>query len=59
MYAGDGRGQTLSAESPGAGSSQAQREVIPEAGPALEVIEMANGETIWCVNPVAIFTSFA
>ncbi|KAI0329827.1 hypothetical protein GY45DRAFT_1324417 [Cubamyces sp. BRFM 1775] len=49
MYAGDSRGQTLSAESPGAGSSQAQREVIPEAGPALEVIEMANGETIWSI----------
>ncbi|KAI0373308.1 hypothetical protein BV20DRAFT_804940 [Pilatotrama ljubarskyi] len=49
MYAGDGRGQMLSAESPGAGSSQAQREAIPESGPALEVIEMANGETIWSI----------
>ncbi|KAI0648259.1 hypothetical protein C8Q79DRAFT_564029 [Trametes meyenii] len=46
MYSGDGRGQTLSAETPGAGSS---REAIPEAGPALEVIEMANGETIWSI----------
>ncbi|KAI8999011.1 hypothetical protein BD414DRAFT_553218 [Trametes punicea] len=49
MYASDSRGQMLSAESPGAGSSQAQREAIPEAGPALEVIEMANGETIWSI----------
>ncbi|KAI9056894.1 hypothetical protein FKP32DRAFT_1615711 [Trametes sanguinea] len=49
MYAGDSRGQMLSAESPGAGGSQAQREAIPEAGPALEVIEMANGETIWSI----------
>ncbi|EIW60763.1 uncharacterized protein TRAVEDRAFT_71059 [Trametes versicolor FP-101664 SS1] len=49
MYAGDGRGQMLSAESPGAGSSQGQREAIPESGPALEVIEMANGETIWSI----------
>lgn len=49
----------LSAESPGAGSSQGQREAIPESGPALEVIEMANGETIWCVILHSIFTSFA
>ncbi|KAI0350253.1 hypothetical protein OH77DRAFT_1525055 [Trametes cingulata] len=49
MYAGDSRGQMLSAESPGAGGSQAQREAIPEAGPALEVIELANGETIWSI----------
>ncbi|KAI0637385.1 hypothetical protein C8Q77DRAFT_1049585 [Trametes polyzona] len=49
MYAGESKGQMLNAESPGAGSSQAQREAIPESGPALEVIEMANGETIWSI----------
>ncbi|KAI0831756.1 hypothetical protein BC628DRAFT_549510 [Trametes gibbosa] len=55
MYAGEsGRGgQTApgGAESSGAGSSsqQAPREAIPESGPALEVIEMANGETIWSI----------
>ena len=47
MYSGDGRG-VLSAESPGDGSSHGQ-DGIPESGPALEVIEMANGETIWYV----------
>ena len=44
MYAGDNRGQHLSAESPGGASPH---DAIPEAGPALELIEMANGETIW------------
>ncbi len=47
MYSADNRGM-IAAESPGGGSSQVQ-EGIPESGPALEVIEMANGETIWCV----------
>ncbi|KAI0781338.1 hypothetical protein BD413DRAFT_600720 [Trametes elegans] len=50
MYGGENKGQLLSAESPGAGSSQAQqRETVSEPGPALEVIELANGETIWSI----------
>ena len=36
----------LSADTPGAAGSQAH-DGLPEAGQALEVIEMANGETIW------------
>ncbi|KAI1788495.1 hypothetical protein LXA43DRAFT_1097318 [Ganoderma leucocontextum] len=47
MYSGDGRGM-IAAESTGGGSSQVQ-DGIPESGPALEVIEMANGETIWSI----------
>lgn len=49
MYAGDGRTQNagiLDAQG-GNGPQAAQTGTIPEAGPALEVIEMANGETIW------------
>lgn len=38
----------LSAESAGAAGSQSH-DGVPEAGQALEVIEMANGETIWYV----------
>ena len=45
IYSGDNRGM-LAAESPGGASSQVQ-DGIPESGPALELIEMANGETIW------------
>ncbi|RPD59152.1 hypothetical protein L226DRAFT_536163 [Lentinus tigrinus ALCF2SS1-7] len=46
MYSGDNRGQHLSAESPGGAPPH---DAIPEAGQALEVIEMANGETIWSI----------
>ena len=45
MYSGDSRGMIV-AESHGVAGSQVQ-DGIPESGPALEVIEMANGETIW------------
>lgn len=49
MYAGDSRG-TSAAVPDGmvAGTSQ-QGEALPEPGQALEVIELANGETIWSV----------
>ncbi|OBZ75877.1 hypothetical protein A0H81_04772 [Grifola frondosa] len=49
MYTGESRnGGHL--DSQGAGSSQQpQIDTIPESGPALEVIEMANGETIWSI----------
>lgn len=49
MYAGDSRG--TSSGNPDvvvAGPSQ-QGDALPEAGQALEVIELANGETIWYV----------
>lgn len=45
MYSNDNRGM-IAAESPNGTSSQVQ-DGVPESGPALEVIEMANGETIW------------
>ncbi|KAI0747644.1 hypothetical protein C8Q80DRAFT_1219125 [Daedaleopsis nitida] len=48
MYSGDSKGQLLSADSPGASGSQVP-DGLPEAGQALEVIEMANGETIWSI----------
>nr|VWP00497.1 SGE1 protein [Ganoderma boninense] len=47
MYSGDNRGMVV-AESPGAAGSHSQ-EGNPESGPALEVIELANGETIWSI----------
>ena len=47
MYAGDSRGPSLAnPDVPVAGSSQ-QGDALPESGQALEVIELANGETIW------------
>ena len=46
MYAGDNKGQLLEPSPSSAGAPV--HEAIPESGPALEVIEMANGETIWC-----------
>ncbi|TBU46979.1 hypothetical protein BD309DRAFT_952854 [Dichomitus squalens] len=47
MYSSDGRG-LLNAESSGDGNPHAQ-DGIPESAPALEVIELANGETIWSI----------
>ena len=47
MYAGEGKGQLLDA--PPGGPSAHGHEAGPESGPALEVIELANGETIWYV----------
>ncbi|KAI0948569.1 hypothetical protein AcW1_005414 [Taiwanofungus camphoratus] len=51
MYAGDSRiPNAAHAEAQGSNSSQhIQTDTIPESGPALEVIEMANGETIWSI----------
>ncbi|KAI0695429.1 hypothetical protein C8T65DRAFT_46204 [Cerioporus squamosus] len=46
MYSGDNRGQHLSVESPGGASPH---DAVPDAGQALEVIELANGETIWSI----------
>ncbi|TFK88789.1 hypothetical protein K466DRAFT_520221 [Polyporus arcularius HHB13444] len=46
MYSGDNRGPPLSADSPGGASPH---DAVPEAGQALEVIELANGETIWSI----------
>ncbi|THU90683.1 hypothetical protein K435DRAFT_726332 [Dendrothele bispora CBS 962.96] len=44
MYAGDNKG------GPEAGSSSHRETLAPEsAGPALEFIELANGETIWSI----------
>lgn len=42
MYAGDSRGNSSAhPDTQGPGGQQ------PEAGQALEVVELANGETIW------------
>ena len=49
MYSGDSRG-TNTANADVAGSSSQADEILPESGPALEVIEYANGETIWFVT---------
>ena len=46
MYSGDNRGANAAAPDAAGPSSQAE-EPLPESGPALEVIEYANGETIW------------
>lgn len=55
MYAGDSRGtSTANPDIPAAGSSQ-QGEPLSESGPALEVIELANGETIWSVSSSHIY----
>lgn len=48
MYSGDSRG-TNTANADAAGSSSQADEILPESGPALEVIEYANGETIWSI----------
>jgi hypothetical protein len=41
MYSGDTRAATIAAADDG--------QVSQETQPALEVIELANGETVWCV----------
>lgn len=51
MYAGDSR--VASAVS-GDGQNDYDGLRPSESGPALEVIEMANGETIWCVADLHI-----
>ncbi|KIP07966.1 hypothetical protein PHLGIDRAFT_35191 [Phlebiopsis gigantea 11061_1 CR5-6] len=49
MYAGDSKGTNpANSDVLVAGSSQ-QGDALPEAGQALEVIELANGETIWSI----------
>jgi hypothetical protein len=57
MYAGDSKAPTSAAnDAHGVIPSQSSRNLDPdhltgsESGPALEVIEMANGETIWYVT---------
>lgn len=44
MYAGDSR---VTSNVPGEGQGDYDGMPPSESGPALEVIEMANGETIW------------
>lgn len=51
MYSGEKAISSPAAEAP-------QNGPIPESGPAVEVIELANGETIWCVfiiSPRSVF----
>lgn len=40
----------------GAGASGSQRVGEEESGPAVEVIELANGETIWYVISLGVAT---
>jgi serine/arginine repetitive matrix protein 2 len=48
MYAGDSRTPSTTFVEGGASGSQTPNgEAVDEAGPAVEVIELANGETIW------------
>ena len=48
MYAGDRPSSTLHAEPQGLGNTlQPTKDGMADSGPAIEVIEMANGETIW------------
>ncbi|KAI0792868.1 hypothetical protein C8Q75DRAFT_751752 [Abortiporus biennis] len=48
MYTGENRVPgSVNAES--SGSQAAYGDAIPESGPALEVVELANGETIWSI----------
>ncbi|KAI0691190.1 hypothetical protein BC835DRAFT_1417305 [Cytidiella melzeri] len=50
MYAGDSRTPSTAFADGGASSSQAtQGEAAGEGGPAVEVVELANGETIWSI----------
>ncbi|KAL6307923.1 hypothetical protein BKA93DRAFT_766564 [Sparassis latifolia] len=51
MYAGDSRsGNTFAADGQGASTSlNPHNDSIPESRPALEVVELANGETIWSI----------
>ncbi|EKM55914.1 uncharacterized protein PHACADRAFT_209427 [Phanerochaete carnosa HHB-10118-sp] len=48
MYSGDNRATSTTNADVAGPSSQAD-EATPESGPALEVIEYANGETIWSI----------
>jgi len=61
MYAGDSKVPTsVVNDSQGLNNSQSSRTPDPdhlpasESGPALEVIEMANGETIWSVTVIQV-----
>jgi hypothetical protein len=48
MYTGDAKSAgSLGNDLLGAPRSNADGQVNSESGPALELIEMANGETIW------------
>lgn len=48
MYAGDRPLSSMNVDSQGAATSLlSPKDGLPESGPALELIEMANGETIW------------
>ena len=50
MYASDGKPSNVSNDvSTGLSTDGSQHAVDEEAGPAVEVIELANGETIWYV----------
>lgn len=46
MYAGDRPTSSVNADSQ-ASTLQVSKDGVADSGPALEVIEMANGETIW------------
>ncbi|KZT28525.1 hypothetical protein NEOLEDRAFT_1145744 [Neolentinus lepideus HHB14362 ss-1] len=50
MYAGEGKGPVAHAtEPPGANDKPSGRPSTTEPPPAIEVVEMANGETIWSI----------
>lgn len=49
MYSGDSRAVGTANTDLTSPSTQAD-DAVPESGPALEVIEYANGETIWLVT---------
>lgn len=55
MYAGDSRAVNVSNNvSPNATTEGSQHGVDEESGPAVEVIELANGETIWYVDFISL-----
>lgn len=47
MYAGESRVASVVAVDPNAHADQQTRGDLFESGPALELVELANGETIW------------
>lgn len=47
MYAGESRVASVVAVDPNAHADQQTRGELFESGPALELVELANGETIW------------
>ena len=49
MYAGDSRAPSA-AFAEGQSGQPVQGEITGDTGTAVEVIELANGETIWCVE---------